>query len=105
MKEWINSVECKSHAHCFACRNDAAFRASIVKNGMAEIQDFECPEGAKIGETEGLPKPKMGLGDLIEKAVKPIAVALKLDCLDENHNLKNDSPCAKRRDRWNKIRL
>jgi hypothetical protein len=57
MKTWIES-HCKSRAHCLECRNDANFRASIVKAGMATERDFECPEGAKIGQTENLPQPK-----------------------------------------------
>jgi len=38
------------------------------------------------------------LGTKIEHAVKPIAVALKLDCLDEEKRLKPESPCGQRRD-------
>lgn len=45
------------------------------------------------------------LGDLVEKLVKPIAVALHLPCLDENRKLKPDSPCADRRDALNKVKL
>ena len=56
-----------------------------------------------------LPRPpklqRRRLGDLVERAVKPIAVALGSDCLDEHHNLKPDSGCAKRRDALNRVRL
>lgn len=38
------------------------------------------------------------VGTMIEHTVKPIAKALKLDCLDEQAQLKPQSPCAKRRD-------
>jgi len=118
------SVHCTSRAHCFACRNDTAFRASVFKAGMEAVQDFECPLGARIGQTEGLPNSKFdlpatlrvamragirnskpGLGDVIEGMVKPIARALRLDCLDEQGKLKPQSGCAQRRDRLNKIRL
>jgi len=102
---WTSSAHCTSRAHCLACRNDPAFRASIVKAGMADTKDFACPHGAQIGQTEKLPQPKRGLGDLIEAAVKPIAVALKLDCLDQQQKLKPESPCAQRRDRLNKIKV
>lgn len=44
-----------------------------------------------------------GLGDLVEKLVKPIARAIKSDCLDERDALKPGSPCAKRRDALNKL--
>ena len=45
---------------------------------------------------------KPGLGDIVEKLVHPIAVALKLPCLEKG-KLKPQSPCAKRRDRLNKL--
>lgn len=45
-----------------------------------------------------------GLGDKIEKIIKPVAVALKLPCLDEHGNLKPESPCAKRKLLLNKIK-
>lgn len=43
------------------------------------------------------PRPPMGLGDMVEKAAKPIAKALKMDCLDQNDQLKPASPCWKKR--------
>jgi len=103
MKNWIQSDHCKSRAHCFACRNDDRFRASILRAGLTETRDFECPEGATIGRTENLPTRKMGLGDIIEKVAKPFAKAMKLDCLDANNDLKPQSPCARRRDALNRI--
>jgi hypothetical protein len=48
-------------------------------------------------------KSGLGLGDRIERIVKPIAVALKAPCLDEEKRLKTESPCAKRRDVLNKL--
>lgn len=48
--------------------------------------------------------PKPGLGDWVERQLHPIAVALKLPCLDEKQeHLRPESPCAKRRDELNKI--
>ena len=44
-----------------------------------------------------------GLGDLVERLVKPIAIALKLPCLDEQNQLRPESPCAKRRDALNRL--
>ncbi len=67
---------------------------------MATDPDFACPFGITCENA----KP-FGLGDLVEKLAKPIAKALKMDCLDEQHHLKPDSGCAKRRDALNKIRL
>ena len=49
-------------------------------------------------------KAKSGLGDLIERIVHPVAVALDLPCLDERkEKLRPESPCAKRRDAANRI--
>jgi hypothetical protein len=82
-------------AVCSYCRPDPT--SSI---GMIVVEASGPPEAlAKEG------KPKPGLGDLIERAVKPIARALKSDCLDVHHNLKPDSGCAKRRDALNRVRL
>lgn len=46
--------------------------------------------------------PIRGLGDVVEKLAHPIAVALKLPCLDQTGTLKPESPCAKRRDALNR---
>lgn len=37
------------------------------------------------------------LGDKVERAVKPIAIALNLPCLDENKNIRPESGCGKRK--------
>lgn len=50
-----------------------------------------------------LPPARMGLGDMMEKAFKPVAKWLKMPCLDEEEKLKPESPCAKRRDRANAL--
>ena len=47
--------------------------------------------------------PMRGLGDVVERLAKPIAIALKMQCLDENKQLRPTSPCAKRRDAMNKL--
>jgi len=42
------------------------------------------------------------LGDAFHVVAKPIAVALKLDCIDpDTKQLRPESKCAKRRARWN----
>lgn len=51
------------------------------------------------------PAVPIGLGDAIERIVKPLAKALKLPCLEASGGLKPESPCAKRRDALNKITL
>lgn len=47
----------------------------------------------------------MKLGDAVETLAKPIAIALKMDCLDEHQNLKPESPCAKRKAFLNKLTM
>ena len=43
-----------------------------------------------------------GVGDVIERLVKPVARALGLNCLDSSGQLKPDSPSARRRDALNR---
>ena len=38
-----------------------------------------------------------GMGDVVEIMAKPLAIMLKLPCLDENGKLKPTSPCAGRK--------
>lgn len=52
---------------------------------------------------EGVEQPLRGLGDVVERLAKPIAKALNMPCLDENKNLRPESPCAKRRDALNRM--
>ena len=61
--------------------------------------------GAPPAGTQRAPSQKrpMGLGDLIERLAHPIAVALKLPCLDAQQRLKTDSPCGRRRDAANRL--
>ena len=44
---------------------------------------------------------RLQLGTLVERAVKPLAKALGLPCLEKDGTLKPQSPCAARRDRLN----
>lgn len=48
---------------------------------------------------------RLKLGDKVEALAKPIAVAMKKDCLDENNNLKENTPCWKRKQYLNGIDL
>ena len=61
----------------------------------------------RLGGEKNAPIPKMipgkGLGDRIERLVKPIAVGLRLPCLDKQRQLKPESPCAKRRAKLNDV--
>lgn len=61
-----------------------------------KVQEISPEEYASRREVKAV-----GLGDRIERLVKPIAKALRLGCLDENGHLKPESPCAKKRDRIN----
>ncbi len=53
------------------------------------------------------PPPQAGLGDRVERLVKPVALALQkigaLNCLDQNRRLKPESPCARRRAKLNDL--
>jgi len=55
----------------------------------------------KAARTKATARP--GLGDYVERLAKPIARALKLPCLDADQQLKPESPCARRRDRLNRL--
>lgn len=61
-----------------------------------------CPIGRFKAVAE-LCHTARGLGDFVEKAVKPIAVFMRLSCLDDHGKLKEASPCAKRRDWLNRL--
>lgn len=56
-------------------------------------------------ELNGKPagKKPMGLGDLVEKLVKPVAKVLGLPCLTTAGTLRPESPCAARRDALNRL--
>ena len=87
------SIHCTSGKHCRTCRNDgwrgAAFRADMLARYPDLGQrEFACPHGRKWG---------VQWGDVVERVAKPVAKALKLDCLDANARLKPESPCAKRK--------
>lgn len=56
-----------------------------------------------ITRTEGGEREIRGLGDIVERAVKPIAKMLRLPCLDKDGTLRPASPCAKRRNALNKL--
>ena len=50
------------------------------------------------------PRKANGLGDRVERFVKPVAMALKLPCLESSGGgLKPESPCARHRDRLNEL--
>jgi hypothetical protein len=87
-------------------------RGDMVNGGVCAIGS-EDPEKRK----QGFPRTRPGfsecdrcphyvgpkrLGQIIEKAVKPIAIALGLDCLDAKKQLKPESDCARRAAQANK---
>jgi len=61
------------------------------------------PEGVPTPYSPQSVRMRPGLGDRVERLVHPIAVALKLPCLDEKERLRPESPCGRRRDRLNKL--
>lgn len=76
--------------------------------GTIDLHDpaNRCPIGrwqAAGNNHSALPKPVLRLGDIVEKLAKPIARALRLNCLQKDGTLKPLSPCAQRRDRLNRV--
>ena len=65
-----------------------------ISNREGSTANVARPTIVRIGGSE---KAARGLGDMVEMLAKPIAVALKLNCLDEQKQLKPESPCARRR--------
>ncbi len=49
------------------------------------------------------PGARRGLGDRVERFVKPIAVALGLPCLDAQQQLIPGTPCHRRREKLNAL--
>jgi len=74
-------------AICDYCRPDPT--SSIGMNFM---------EAGRPEPVEGPSSRRPGLGDRVEKILKPIARAIKSDCLDEHDGLKPGSPCHKGRE-------
>jgi len=81
--KWFKTNGCQSRAHCDACRNEEAFRQSLLDRNLVTERDFACPY--------------FRLGEKIERLVKPVAKLLKLPCLDAAGKLKPQSPCGQRR--------
>jgi hypothetical protein len=67
-----------------------------------DICAFRQPDPASAVTIADAPDRGFGLGDLVEKIVKPIARIIKSDCLDKKEDLVAGSPCAKRRDALNR---
>ena len=100
-------------------------KAVVISEAVVKMQDSYRPglwaavqgrssqagKGQRIMEHRALAQcyrehPRIravGLGDRVEKAVKPIAKALDLRCLDKEGNLLPDSRCARRRDWLNRV--
>ncbi len=58
------------------------------------LEKLKARHGGKLPESFS----RLRLGDKVERAVKPVARALRMKCLDENGKLRPESRCAKRRD-------
>jgi hypothetical protein len=89
------------------CRGRASgFREAVIAMARREGDNltFTAAEWSALSRKYSLyhRRNRTGLGDRIERAVKPVARALRLKCLDEAGNLKPDSGCAKRRDAFNR---
>lgn len=75
---------------------------SSVDGEWLEISSEALGALRKKYRSEPSPSTRRGLGDAIEALVKPVAVALRLPCLDQAWRLKANSPCARRRDALNR---
>lgn len=88
--------------HCGApCRLDQ----ELWQTPQREVWHLACAREAgkvKARRKEPLKRERPGLGDLVEVAVKPVARALRLKCLDDAGQLRPESKCAQRRDKWNR---
>lgn len=76
---------------------------AIATRGVGDELEFDPRALGELRAKHAKP-PRRGLGDLVEKAVKPVAKALQLPCLDpQTGQLKPESGCAKRRAALNRI--
>ncbi len=77
----------------------------IIRAGEARRPN-ELPMPS-IGLGRSRPQIRPGLGDHVERLVKPVAIALRRTgltaCLDSENKLRPDSPCAKRKARLNQL--
>lgn len=44
-ERFFASAHCKSHAHCRACLTGSLFRERMVRAGLMDTAEFDCPEG------------------------------------------------------------
>jgi hypothetical protein len=79
MTPWIESAHCASRAHCFECRNNRAFRASIVRAGLAPEPDFACPIGIAIGSVS-IPRPGSGPGSILKAMLARLRITAGAEC-------------------------
>jgi hypothetical protein len=85
-------------------RTGPAFRDPLTPAQRAALKPaaaLKTPGPGAVAAATSVAKPR-GLGDLVEAAVKPVAKALGLSCLDANYHLRPGTPCAKRRDALNR---
>lgn len=92
----------REHLLSVAPKRKPGYLEFIEDNSRFDGKLFYIPDDifARARSEFSLPD---GLGDKVERMVKPIAKALRLKCLDKYGNLKRKSACAERRDRLNKF--
>lgn len=87
VRDFIQTIHCRSRVHCVACRTDEIWRATVGAPAA-------CPFGVSVA----------GLGDKIAVIATPIARILKLPCIDPSTGkLKEESGCAKRKKKLNEF--
>lgn len=90
---------CISRAHCETCRTDRAWRATVVRAGIADEVDFECPRGLPLGWRPSLlarlwshwrrvwQTPSRGLGDTVAKMTQTVGIRPCGGCAKRKHKL------------------
>lgn len=74
-----------------AVRRGAAFELAIREAATKEGENLLVPEE----HFKAAMKAKRGLGDRVERAVKPFAKAIRHPCLQPDDTLRPGSPCDK----------
>ena len=86
---WVESSHCRSRAHCIACRNERAFRSSIVAKGWAGELDFPCPHGIAWGSQVVFPAPA-GPGATLKRILAKAGITPMAHCKCNQRALEMD---------------
>jgi hypothetical protein len=95
----------KFHIPTLSAGRDPALESALrgcetVAGDVVDLDDVTL--AALLNRFPKEPRLLHGLGDVVERIVKPVAVAFGMDCLDDRNRLKSGTPCARRRDALNR---